>query len=100
MPSTISHTEPGSRYFALSFRNVISALASLSDRSEGHAAQQVFAQQEGEDRDGQKDQESAGRDRGPVGDPRSELRGNVGRGGLRAPVGHHQREGVFVPGSY
>src|SRR5690349_22018630 len=115
MPSTISPMLPGSRYRMLSCRNVMmcssphaplplveerdmTLAASFPDRPEGHAAQQVLAQQEGEDRHRQQDQERTGRDRGPVGDPRPELRRNEGGRGLRPPVGHHQRERIFVPG--
>src|SRR4030095_11097616 len=71
---------------------------SLPDCSECHTTKQVLAQQEGEDRYGQQEQEGPGRDRGAVRDTRAELRWNEGRGGLRAAVGHHQREGILVPG--
>ena len=54
---------PGSRYVADVDAH---AQGSFADRSEGDAAQQMVAQQEGEDRDRQQEQERAGGDHRPV----------------------------------
>ena len=46
---------------------------------------------------GSRNRNGAGGDHGPVGQARADLGRDERRRGLRAAVGHDQREGIFVP---